>query len=177
MRNESGFGQPVDYLAAFSYGKHTVTGDQVRLSPEGRGLAEECLEKTPTYMLSVSAVQAFKDTLVPHQSNIGEREIVEKIRELYATDSNRLAAFENVRLIRNAFAHQPYQRRWDIANALQGTTLRVTDLIELDTTGKDGNELQWQDYGGLLALWQLSQWIRVNVLDDLSHPAKLIRPE
>lgn len=81
-------------------------------------------------------------------------------------NSEIAAAYQVARLTRNAFSHHMLAPKWSIDSDCRGRVFEVKDVIEFDTSKLDGQPLQWEHYGGHLALWRLCQWVRSNVLDD-----------
>ena len=55
---------------------------------------------------------------------------------------------------------------WSIDADCQNRQFAVADAIALDTSDLNGKLFDWQHYGGHLAIWRLSQWVRFNVLGD-----------
>lgn len=133
----------------FTFGKQTVTGADMELTRDEADEAAAVLEHSVTYTLALQIVQAMKDVLGDarrHQS------------------ASVRCAFEIARLIRNSYAHQPFAPHWSIDPACAGETFEVPRIARLDTTELSGQAVCWQDYGGMLALFRLSQFVRSVIL-------------
>ena len=84
------------------------------------------------------------------------------------------SAYQISRLIRNAFAHAPFDPVWSIDPDCCDRMFAVRDLIKLDTTGLHGQRFNWRHYGGPLALLRLSEFVRVEILKDSEPPSPVI---
>ena len=68
------------------------------------------------------------------------------------------------RLIRNAFAHAPFNPSWQFYPECRNRVFEVRDTIRLDTAGIEGAFVERRHYGGPLAVLRLSQFVRERVL-------------
>lgn len=64
------------------------------------------------------------------------------------------------RLIRNAFAHNPFAPVWKTYAECKNQTYNVNDVISLKTTGLNGKPVERLDYGGPLALLRLLDFVK-----------------
>jgi len=139
----------INKCAGMTYGKHVLNADEMRLSSDDAALAASVLDHTVTLSLAVWIRQAFQDVL-PDARN--------------SEDWNIRSAFEISRLIRNAFSHSPADPTWNIDPICRNKNFVVEDVIQLNTTDIDGSHFDWCDYGGPIALYRLSQWVRQYIL-------------
>jgi hypothetical protein len=70
------------------------------------------------------------------------------------------SASQIVRLIRNAFAHNPFAPVWRIPRECENQTYNVNNTIALKTSGLNGKPLERLNYGGPLALLCLLEFIK-----------------
>jgi hypothetical protein len=137
--------QPLKVPSVIQYGRKVVTDDDVALTSDEADEAAAVLEHTATFTLALQMVQAMKDAFVTPRNH---------------SDQDVRAAFEISRLLRNAYAHQPFRPHWSIGPECQNTVYEVTNIARLDTTDLQGQRVRWQDYGGKLALFWLSRYVR-----------------
>jgi len=156
VRTACSFGeQPLAAPSEWVFGRLRVQGSDLSLGAHEVELAASLLEHAVTFGLCLAASQAIKDTLPNPRGS---------------SNANVVAAWEIARLIRNAYAHQPLDPVWSIDPHCRDTTYEIEDVVRLDTHGLNGARVGWQDYGGLLALFLLSRWVRANLLDDPDEP-------
>jgi hypothetical protein len=137
--------QPLRVPDIFTFGRHTITSEELALTPDDAEVAASILEHTLTYTLALQIGQAMKDVL-------------RKPRE--HADTSVRAAFEIARLVRNAYAHQPFHPHWAIDVPCTNKTFIVPGITQLSTAGLSGQPLRWQHYGGMLSMFRLSQYVR-----------------
>lgn len=71
------------------------------------------------------------------------------------------------RLIRNAFAHDPFHPAWLIPPQMRNQIFRVEKInMELNTTNLEGKIVKRSHYGGPLALLYLSRFVRELLISD-----------
>jgi hypothetical protein len=70
------------------------------------------------------------------------------------------------RLLRNAFAHNPFNPVWMLYSECENKVFEVKDVIRLSTEGLHKKRVVREDYGGPLALLRLSQFIRTRILGE-----------
>ncbi len=78
-------------------------------------------------------------------------------------------ASQIIRLIRNAFAHDPFSPTWEISNPCKDKTFSIDNVISLNTHGLHGKKLNRMDYGGPIALLRLIQFIKELIQKDKQH--------
>ena len=83
-----------------------------------------------------------------------------------AADPKVRAAYQISRLIRNAFAHSPFDPTWSIDADCQNVVFDLEGIVRLDTTGLNGKPFDWRHYGGPLALLRLAQFVRHDILKE-----------
>lgn len=149
--------QPLDLPLLWTHGRHTVEYNKIALTTEEADLAACYLHRSATYLMAVQIRETIKDTL----PNAKEH-----------PDSEIRSAFQIARLIRNAFAHNPFNPIWSIDPDCRDCTFVVRDIIALDTTQLQGKQFDWRDYGGPLALLRLSQFVRSNILGEVKRSAE-----
>jgi hypothetical protein len=133
----------VDYLHAFSWGHHVADHDELALSHEQEEQAFAALEHCATYL---SAVQVHTALESIHEDPFSIRE------------ADIASAFQISRLIRNAFAHNPFNPVWEVRDTWKDRRFVVPDVITLDTTGLDGEQVRYKHYGGPLAILRLIEY-------------------
>jgi len=130
----------VHYLGQFSWGHHVAHYEELALTREDEKRAFAALEDSATY---VSAVQVHTALKSVHDDPFHIRE------------ADVASAFQISRLIRNAFAHNPFNPVWDVRDPWKNRRFVVPDVIMLDTAGLDGVPVRRQDYGGPIAILRL----------------------
>lgn len=143
--------QPFDLPAEWVHGKHRVRYGEVALRKDQGDFAAWCLHHSATYMLAMAAKDAIRLT-VPDPKN--------------SVDLSVRSAYQIARLIRNAFAHAPFNPVWSIDPDCRDQIFEVPSIIRLDTTGLNGQRFDWRHYGGPLALLHLAHYVRYEILAD-----------
>jgi hypothetical protein len=138
-------GLSLSYLQEFTFDKHRLEGHELSLNKEQERFAAQALEHCATYLMAVQMDKALQD-LVPNRFQHADEEI--------------LSASCIVRLIRNAFAHNPFAPKWQIYNEHKDRIYRVEGIIELDTSTLHGKFMRRGDYGGPLALLSLLKFVQ-----------------
>jgi hypothetical protein len=139
----------VSYLDTFSFGRHVAHHDELALTPEQEEHAFAALEHCATY-ITVVQVHTVLEAVHPDPFHIKEPAIS--------------AAFQISRLIRNAFAHNPFAPVWKIRSKWEKRVFIVPDVIALSTAGLDGQPLRRKHYGGPLAILRLITYTESVVL-------------
>jgi len=143
--------QPLDVPTKWSHGKHLVTYEEIVLRKDQADVAAQYLEQTATYLMSLTIKEALKKLYTDPKIH---------------SDSNIVSAYQISRLVRNAFAHSPIRPIWNIDPDCRNKVYSIDDIISLDTNGLEGKPFDWRHYGGLLALFRLSKYVRINLLGD-----------
>ena len=152
---------PLDAPVSQSFGKHTTTWDEFGLRKDQVDYAAPTLEFVSTFVMSSAMRQVFAEH-VPNAKTHENPEIV--------------AAYQIARLTRNAFSHHMLVPTWSIDNDCRDQLYEVSGVIRLATANLNAQPLRWEDYGGHLAIWKLSQWVRFNVLND-KPPVERVLPK
>jgi hypothetical protein len=139
-----------DYLEAFSFGRYTLTGEELGLSQEEEEAAW-ALVHCAIYIVAVQLDTVLSET-VPD-------------RFAHSDDSIRSSSWI-ARLTRNAFSHNPFIPTWLTYPECDNKQCIVPGIISLKTVSLNGKCLDRMDYGGPLALLKLSQFIREEILSE-----------
>jgi hypothetical protein len=89
-------------------------------------------------------------------------------------NSDVQAAYEISRLIRNAFAHSPFNPVWSIDPYCRNRVFELKRIVSLDTKDLHGIPFNWRHYGGPLAMLRLCRHVRYEILKDQERPRKAI---
>jgi hypothetical protein len=155
--------QPLDLPVEWSHGKHKVEYKEVALREDQAEIAAAALHHSATYLMAVAMKDAIRAAR-PDPKNDSNPDVV--------------GAYQIARLIRNAFAHSPFNPIWSIDSDCRDRAFAVTDIIALDATGLQGAAFDWRHYGGPLALLRLSQFVRFEILGDTStKPSDRVVPD
>ncbi len=130
----------VEYLDTFSFGAYVANRGELSLSAGEEEQAFAALEHCGTYLAAVQVHTAL-ESVHPDPFHIPEPEIA--------------AAFQIARLLRNAFAHNPFGPVWEIRDAWKKQAFDVPGVISLDTSGLDAQPVKRKHYGGPLAILRL----------------------
>lgn len=136
---------PLQVPVLFVFGKQTVRAADVALTQDEADEGAAVMEHAATYTLALEIVQAMKDVLTKPRDH---------------ADQEVRHAFEIARLVRNAYAHQPFSPHWSIDPVCRNKTFEVSGIASIQTNALQGEPVRWQDYGGMLALFRLSQYVR-----------------
>jgi hypothetical protein len=109
----------VNYLETFSFGQHVAHRDELALTTEQEEHAFAALEHCAPYLAAVQ-VHTILESIHTDPFKISESEIA--------------AAFQIARLIRNAFARNPFEPIWEIRDTGKDHTFSVPSVITLNTT-------------------------------------------
>jgi hypothetical protein len=151
--------QPLDVPLEWSHGKHKVSYEEVALRKDQADFAAWNLHRSATFLMAVAMKDAIK-IAVSDLKNFA--------------DANTKSAYQISRLIRNSFAHSPFDPVWSIDPNCRDRVFNVEDIITLDTTDLQGVSFDWKHYGGPLALLMLCRYVRFEILKDERKPRKVI---
>ncbi len=151
--------QPLDLPVEWSHGKHNVNYKEVTLRKDQADFTAWNMHRSATFLMAVAMKDAIK-TAVPDPRN--------------ATNSDVQAAYEISRLIRNAFAHSPFNPVWSIDPYCRNRVFEVRDVVSLDTTDLQGVAFNWRPYGGPLAMLRLCRYVRFEILKDPKRTKRII---
>ncbi len=127
----------IGYLDTFSFGRYVAHRDELALSSDEEGHALSALEHCGTY-LAATQVHTVLERVHPDPFQIREPDIA--------------AGFQIARLLRNAFAHNPFAPVWDVRTSWSDRVFAVPEVIALDTSGLDQTAVRREHYGGPIAL-------------------------
>jgi hypothetical protein len=128
--------QPLDLPIEWTHGKQRVRYGEVALSDEQADFAAWNLRRCATFLMASAIRNAIR------------------------------SAYQVSRLIRNAFAHAPFRPVWSIDADCRSQVFVVQEVISLDTKDLHGRTFDWRHYGGPLALFRLSNFVRMKILKD-----------
>lgn len=143
--------QPLDAPTDWTHGKHKVSYEEIALTKDQADIAANYLKQTATYLMTITIKEALKKSFTDPKNH---------------SDKNVIAAYQISRLIRNAFAHSPIRPVWQIDPECRDKEFVVDDVISLNTKGLDEQPFDWRNYGGLLALFRLSKYVRIQLFGD-----------
>lgn len=135
------------YFDKWYWGKHKVTKKELHLSRNDERNGAMFLSHSALYILVVQIDTALEALLGKGRFNHQNNEI------------RSVACIS--RLIRNAFAHNPFYPTWLIDRKMKNKKYRVERVgIEIDTTGLENVYVKRKHYGGPLAVLELSKFVR-----------------
>lgn len=141
------------------HGQHRVRYEEIALRQDQADYAAAFLQRSATYLMAVTMEDAIRAVVLDPKAS---------------SDSNVQASYQIARLIRNTFAHAPFSPTWSIDPDCRNKTFAIPGLITFDTTGLDGTAFDWRRYGGPLALFRLSRFVRTVILKDEPAPRKVM---
>jgi hypothetical protein len=151
--------QPLDVPIEWSHGHTKVKYEDVALRQDQADFAAWNLHRSATFLMAVAMKDAIKFAQ-PDPKN--------------STDQNVKSAYQISRLIRNSFAHSPFDPIWSIDPNCRDTVFEVEGIISLDTHDLQGKPFDWKHYGGPLALYMLCLYVRFEILKDEKKPRKVV---
>jgi hypothetical protein len=143
--------QPLDLPLEWSHGKHKISYKEVALREDQADFAAWNMHRSATFLMAVAMKDAIK-AIFPDPKN--------------AANSDVQAAYQISRLIRNAFAHNPFNPIWSIDPDCRNRVFEVRDVASFDTTDLQGVAFNWRHYGGPLAMLHLCRYVRFEILKD-----------
>ena len=135
----------LSYFSTLVSYRHTANESDLKLTREEEFFAASLFEHVATYTLAVQIDTALA-AVYPSRFESSDKDV-------------RCAVWVS-RLIRNAFAHNPFAPEWKIYSECESKHYEVQDIISLDTTGLGGKYVERRHYGGPLALLRLAQFVR-----------------
>ena len=141
--------QPLDLPIEWSHGFHRVTYDEIALSQSDADCAAFHLERTATFLLA----SEIRNAIIGLVRNPKDHRI-KRIR----------SAYQIARLLRNAFAHSPFDPVWSVDRDCENTEFEVRPIISIDTTDLHQTRVDWRHYGGPLAVLAFARWVREYIL-------------
>jgi hypothetical protein len=131
--------------SGWSWGNHFIDSDEMELSENEKEVGDAISRHVAIYLCMVQVDKALQD-LFPDRL-VKENEII-------------YPAAHIARLIRNTFAHNPFNPVWDIKPECIGKTYEIKDVIKLDTTDLHKKPVKREDYGGPLAVLRFLQFVK-----------------
>lgn len=129
--------QPLDLPVVWTHGKHEVSYEEVALRNDQANFASWNMHRSATFLMAVAIKDAIR-AAIPDPRN--------------TKNSDVQAAYEISRLIRNAFAHSPFNPVWSIDPYCRNRVFELKGIISLDTKDLHGTPFNWRHYGGPLAM-------------------------
>jgi hypothetical protein len=143
--------QPLAVPLQWSHGEHQVRYEEIAIRQDQAEVAAAIIQLSASYLLAVAAKDAIRSAVPDPKS---------------AADADVRSAYQIARLIRNAFAHSPFNPIWSIDADCRDREFEVAGTIRLNTTGLHGERFNWRHYGGPLALLALARFVRHRVLGE-----------
>jgi hypothetical protein len=137
----------LNYVEAFDDVAHTLTREEMSLTPEEEDMASFLLEWSAAHLLAVQMDTAL-DQISPNHFRIPRADFE--------------AAKIIVRLVRNAFAHNPIEPVWNMRPQYRDRIFQVPNVILLDTHGLQGAGVRERHFGGFSSLLRLAQHLRTS---------------
>jgi hypothetical protein len=135
---------PFSYLSSFTWFGHSASEDELRLTPSQEKWGAVVLEHVAVHLMAVQIDTAF-------EAKFG-------IQRFDNSDETISAACSIARLIRNAFAHDPFGPVWEFTPKFANRTYKVPGILSVNTAGLKGQPVRREDYGGPLALLRFLQF-------------------
>jgi hypothetical protein len=151
--------QPLDVPLEWSHGRHKVSYEEVALRKDQADFAAWNLHRSATFLMAV----AMKDAI---------RVAVRDPKK--SADINIKSAYQISRLIRNSFAHSPFDPVWSIDDDCRNCVFNVEGIITLNTSDLQGVSFDSKHYGGPLALLMLCRYVRFEILKDEKKAREVI---
>jgi len=151
--------QPLDLPMEWTHGLHRVTYEEIALRQDQADYAASHLQRSATYLMAVAIKDAIR-AVVPDPKT--------------SPVPNIRASYQIARLIRNAFAHDPFSPTWSIDPDCRGQVFAIPDVISLDTTNLHGVTFDWRHYGGLLAMFRFCRFVRTQIMKEEIPPRKVV---
>jgi hypothetical protein len=149
--------QPLVFPTLWTHGKHSSGHKELALRQDQADFAAFILHRSATHMMAMAIKEALGGAKLMKSENPDIR-----------------SAWQISRMIRNAFAHHPFWPKWSIDADCANKVFAVSDVISLDTHGLNGRDFDWRHYGGLLALYSLSRWVRKEVFGQTLERKKKV---
>lgn len=144
-------GEPSTRLIGMTYGKFALSKDELALSREDIELANSTLRHCTTFLLAVTVETALGKVFG---------------KPLKSADANVVTAARIAKVLRNAFAHDPFYPSWKFQDKGNIGHFEIPGVISVNTMDLEGKPVIWEDYEGQIAL-----------LNFVEHCKSLIREE
>lgn len=130
------------YPNSWSWGKHVFSHSQLEVKKEDQEHAAMFLVHS-TLLTIVTQIDAVFGKAIPNR---------------FESDDGELKNSAIIsRMIRNAYAHNPFFPVWKIQPDWRNKIYEVVNVISVDTTDLHGKALNRSDYGGPLAILMLAE--------------------
>lgn len=177
----TGQNQPLDLPMEWSHGRHSVSYEEIALRQDQADYAASLIHLSAIYTMAV-AIKDSIEAIAPGLSNAVKKsgKDIEKVVQAInqkpwkTSDGNVVTAYHIARLIRNAYAHAPFDPHWDIRSELRSKEFQIPDVVTLDTTSLHGIPFDWRHYGGPLAMFRFCRFVRTQILGDDPAPRKMV---
>jgi hypothetical protein len=153
--------QTLDVPVEWTFGRHRVSYEDFGLREDQAEDAAMYLERTTTFVVAC----VVRDALI---------ELFENPKAHANPDV--IAAYQISRMIRNAFAHSMVHPRWSIDDDCKDKNFAIQDVISINTTGLNGQPLDWRNYGGPLAIFYFARFVREVLFGDKIDPNRAKPP-
>ena len=134
------------YYEQFSFLGHIVNKKDLELTKSQERIGARMLESIGTYMIALQLNKVLEDEW--------------REKRLQSRDKDVQSISQVVRLIRNAFAHDPLDPIWDISPSAKDKEFEIPGILTLKTHDLHGKRLDRRHYGGPLALLRLTQHLK-----------------
>lgn len=176
--------QPLDVPIEWTHGAHRVRYEEIALRDDQAEYAAHFVHRASTYLMAVAIKDAL-EAVVPGLSKAvrTSQGVEDAVRNAFDNCAAKpwtiptddvATAYHVARLIRNAFAHAPWEPQWKIHPELRGIVFSIAHVITLSTDALHGTAFDWRHYGGPLALFQLCRLVRMKVLGHNPPPRTLV---
>jgi hypothetical protein len=122
-----------------TYGGLTMGKDDLFLAEDEAQSASTALQHCAIFLLAVAVDTALEQVF----------------SDRFAGEAKTEAII--ARVLRNAFAHDPFFPRWQLSNRNHIGQFEIPNVMKVDTSNLDGQPVDWQDYGGPLALLRFAR--------------------
>jgi hypothetical protein len=149
--------QNLDTPLEWTFGQHRVTHDEFGLRFDQAEFAASQLEMTTTMILAGAIREAIVSQF--HDPKCHENDDVK-------------SSYQISRMIKNAFSHNLLRPTWSIDSDCKDKTFAIEGVITFNTENIHGRFVTWQDYGGPLAMFRLSRFVREVLLQSPIDPTR-----
>ena len=141
----------------FAWGQHTANSKELILTNDEQEEAFAILEHSAIYLAVTQILTTLEIIFV--KDNFYD--------DTYTFESDVVPqAYQIARLIRNAFAHDPFAPIWEFKPKWANKIYEVPGIIRLDTTGLNGLPVRQKHYGGPLAVLRFTEYTSRFVSED-----------
>ena len=135
------------YPKTWSWGRHSVTDKDIKLSRDEARDGAMYVAHSALYIMVIQIDTALEKCFGGDRFSHPDKDIK--------------SASCIARLIRNAFAHDPFHPVWLVPSRMKKQIFRLDKIdVELNVNDLEGKNVKRSHYGGPLALLQLSRFVR-----------------